>query len=302
MTTNTVSSKVQMMEATETKMVTGSVVSKDGTTLGYRQIGKGPGLVLVHGAMETGLSHLQLAEALSNQFTVTMLDRRGRGLSGPFGKGYNVQKAVEDMDAVLTKTGAHYVFGVSAGGLICMYAALQLPAIHKVALFEPALSVNGAISMDFLKRYDQEMAEGKISAALVTGMIGAQMGPPIFSRLPRWLMEGMTSMMMNGEDKKAKAGDVTMRMLAPTLHYEFQLIDQADNTLKSFGAIKPPVLLLGGSDSPAYLKAALDGLEKIIPNVKERVEFPGVGHGASGNANQGGQPEKVAEVMRRFFA
>ena len=29
----------------------GSVISADGTTIGYRQIGSGPGLVLLHGAM-----------------------------------------------------------------------------------------------------------------------------------------------------------------------------------------------------------------------------------------------------------
>ncbi len=72
----------------------GSVTSKDGTTIGYRQIGHGPGVVLVHGAMESALSHSQLAEALADTFTVCVYDRRGRGRSGPFvfgGCGHWVQ-------------------------------------------------------------------------------------------------------------------------------------------------------------------------------------------------------------------
>ena len=60
------------------------------------------------------------------------------------------------------------------------------------------------------------------------------------------------------------------------------------------------VLLLGGSKSPAYLKAALDALERVLPHAR-RVEFPGLGHEASGNSDRRGQPERVAQELRRFF-
>ena len=91
--------------------IAGSVISKDGTTIGYRQLGAGPGLVVLHGAMESAQSHLQLAEALADKYTVYLPDRRGRGLSGPYGTGSVVGEAVEDLDALLAKAGAHYVFG-----------------------------------------------------------------------------------------------------------------------------------------------------------------------------------------------
>src|SRR5258708_5303263 len=77
----------------------GSVPSQDGTAIGYRQLGHGPGVVLVHGAMESAQSHLQLAEALADAFTVYLPDRRGRGRSGPYGNDYGIQKEVEDLDA-----------------------------------------------------------------------------------------------------------------------------------------------------------------------------------------------------------
>ena len=283
---------------------TSSVTSQDCTTIGYYQLGHGPGVLLLHGAMESAHSHMQLAEALADAFTVYLPDRRGRGLSGPYGKDYSIQTEGEDMDALLTKTGAHYVFGVSAGGLICLQAALHLPAIHKAALYEPALIVNGSISTAFLPRYDKEMAQDKVAAALVTAMKGAQMGPPIFNAIPSFLLELLTNMAMKSEDKKARSGDVTMRMLAPTLHYDFQLVDETAEALENFRAVRDEVLLLGGSRSPAYLKAALDALEKVLPHVK-RIEFPGLGHGGSSdtsNTNRGGQPELVAQELRRFFA
>ena len=62
--------------------ITGSVTSKDGSAVGYRQFGHGPGLVIVHGSMSTGYNHVQLAEILADVFTVYVLDRRGFGLSG----------------------------------------------------------------------------------------------------------------------------------------------------------------------------------------------------------------------------
>ncbi len=295
----------QVAASTHELYTTGVVTSRDGTTIGYRQLGHGPGVVMLHGAMESAQSHMQLAAALADDFTVYLPDRRGRGLSGPYGDHYSIQTEVDDLDALLTQTGAHNVFGVSAGGLICLQAALTLPtAIHKIALYEPALIVNGSISTDFLPRYDREMAQGNVAAALVTGMIGAQMGPPILNAMPRWLLERFTTMGMAQEEKTAKPGDVTMRMLAPTLHYDFTLVAEMAETLQRFTAVQAEVLLLGGSKSPKYLRAALDALEKVLPHV-QRIEFPGLNHGGSSDlstTNRGGKPELVAQALRRFFA
>src|SRR6202165_1170373 len=97
-----------------TAITTASVASKDGTTIGYHRLGCGPGVVLLHGAMESGLSHLQLAEQLAAGFTVYLPDRRGRGLSGPFGGGYSIQKEVDDLSALLSETGTGQVLGVSS--------------------------------------------------------------------------------------------------------------------------------------------------------------------------------------------
>ncbi len=284
---------------------TGSVTSTDGTAIGYRQYGHGPGIVLVQGAMGSAQNFIQLAEQLSDAFTVYVPDRRGRGLSGPYGEDYSIQKEVEDVDALLTKTGTHSVFGLSSGGIISLQAALILPAIHKVAIYEPLLFMNGAAPTAFLTRFDKEIAQGRVAAALVTGMKGAQLGPPIFNVMPRFLLELLTNMMMKGEEKNAKDDDITFRMLAPTLHYDGQLGIEMSGKLESFRVLRTRVLLLGGSKSPAYLKVALDALEKVLPHVT-RVEFPGLGHAAAWNydkqRNPDGKPEQVAQALRQFFA
>jgi pimeloyl-ACP methyl ester carboxylesterase len=280
---------------------THTMTSRDGTTIAYRQLGRGPGLVIFHGAMETGLSHLQLAEALADNFTVYLPDRRGRGLSGSIGPRYGMRREVEDVDALLTATGAHEVMGVSAGALIALRAALELPAIRRAAIFEPPLSINGSVDMRWLPLLDRDLAQGKLDAALVTGMLGAQMGPPIFQRIPRGLLEFLTRQMMASEQKKAKPGAVTMAALAPTLRDDFQLVGEMADTLEDYRAIPAEVLLLGGSKSPAYLRTAVDALAQALPGAR-RVTFAGLNHSATGPREQGGKPELVAQTLHSFFA
>jgi pimeloyl-ACP methyl ester carboxylesterase len=300
MTTKT-SDKNQATVIAQEAFTTGFVTSKDGVTIGYRQLGHGPGVVLLHGSMSSGHNHMQLAQGLADAFTVYIPDRRGRGLSGPYGKNYSIQEDVEDLEALLTKTGAHNVFGLSSGAVICLQAALTLPTIHKAAIFEPPFLTDPAAGAAILRRFDREIAQGKTAAALITGMKGAQMGPPVFNLIPRFLLELLVNMAMAQEDKKANNDYVPMRALAPTLHYDFQLVVELSGKLESFRAMPAEVLLLGGSKSPAYMKVALDALAKVLPHAR-RIEFPGLGHAASWNSDRGGHPEPVAQELRRFFA
>jgi hypothetical protein len=130
------------------------------------------------------------------------------------------------------------------------------------------------------------------------------MGPPIFNAIPRWLLESLTSMAMKQEEEKAQPGATTMRMLAPTLHYDFQVVGEMADSQERFRALETETLLLGGSKSPRYLKLALDTLEQTLPHA-QRIEFPGLNHGGSSDAsatNRGGQPALVAQALHSFFA
>jgi pimeloyl-ACP methyl ester carboxylesterase len=285
--------------------VTGSIISRDGTTIGYRQVGQGQGLVLVQGAMGTAENFMELAMALADAFTVYIPDRRGRGLSPhPYAKDYSVQRDVEDLEALFGKTDAKYLFGLSSGALIALQTSLTIPAIHKAVIYEPPLFIHGAPTA-LLSRYEKEMNAGNLAAALLTAMQATQMGPALFNVIPRWLLERLTEKMLAQEDKQANPQEVTMRMLAPTLRYDFHLVTEMNGRLDSFKAIKTQVLLLGGSKSPAFLKADLDALEQVLPHAT-RVEFPGLGHSAAWNydrrRNPSGRPEQVAREIRRFLA
>ena len=69
--------------------------------------------------MTTGADYTHLGEALASSFTVHLVDRRGRGRSGPQGAGYSIDKECEDLLAVMDTTGARNVFGHSGPGSGC---------------------------------------------------------------------------------------------------------------------------------------------------------------------------------------
>jgi pimeloyl-ACP methyl ester carboxylesterase len=286
------------------QITTGSVASKDGTRIGYLRTGQGPAVVLLHGSNESARSHTQLALALADRFTVYLPDRRGRGMSGGYGPGYGIRTEVEDLGAVLTESGAERVFGVSVSALIALEAVRTGSAIHKIAAYEPALLMGGTRYTGWVSRFDDEMAHGRVAAALITSLRGLDLAPPAFKRMPRRLAEAITDLAMNSEDKKATGDTVTMRMLAPTIRYEGVLLAEMAGTIDTFANVFAEVLLLGGTmKRPAFIKPAFDALTETLPHSRT-VVFPGLDHGGSAdvsNTNRGGKPEVIAPAISSFF-
>jgi pimeloyl-ACP methyl ester carboxylesterase len=261
--------------------------------------------------MEWSRSHVELAQALSDRFTVHLPDRRGRGASGPFVPPYRLEQDVEDMTAVLDATGARLVMGVSSGAAIWLHTLLAaavgpaVPAVDRAVLFEPPLLPDAAEASALVAQVERELADGDLDAALVTGMLGAQMGPAAIRRLPRGLLRRLTAFGADLEQrqqaKRPAEGYVTMRQLAPTLRQDFGLVAATSVRLERFERVATQVLLLGGGKSPTYLRRGLDALEVVLPQV-ERVELAGVGHEVTGNADRRGRPQMVADVVRGFLS
>jgi pimeloyl-ACP methyl ester carboxylesterase len=296
----------KLINADATKITTGSVTSRDGTQIGFLKIGHGPSVVVLHGSMESASSHTLLAKALADEFTVYLPDRRGRGMSGPYQPGHGIRTEVEDLAAVMAAADAHTVFGVSASGLIALEAARTLPAVRKVAVYEPALVMDATEHLVWMDRFDREMANGNVAAAMITSMFGLHLAPPIFKVIPRRLLIALTNMAMKSEDRKAAPDAITMRKLGPTVRYEGGLVAEMAGSIESFRGIVGDVLILGGSKGLDLAKPGAVALAGTVPHSR-RVEFPGLDHGASSdpsNTNSSGKPEFVAQVaaeVRSFF-
>jgi pimeloyl-ACP methyl ester carboxylesterase len=285
---------------TTTELTQGAVESRDGTRIGYWKTGRGPAVVLVHGSMESSRSHTLLAQALADEFTVYLLDRRGRGLSGPHRPDHCARTEVEDVEAVLAVDGAEFAFGVSAGGAVVMEAARTLPVLRKVAVYEPALVMEGESHRVWLARFDEEIARGDIPGAMVTSMFGLQLAPPFLKVLPRRLLTRITEKMLVKEEREIGADAITMRMLAPTIHQEGALIAELAGTFDAYREVSAEVLLMGGRKGLAALKPWRDTLEEALLHCR-RIEFDGLDHGASSDPG-GTNPRGSAQAVERIAA
>ena len=270
------------------------VRSADGTVVGYRWLGSGPAVLLLHGGMQAAQHLMRLGEALAGDFTVCLPDRRGRGRSGPAGDRYGMAREVEDVQALAAATGASRIFGHSAGALVALRSALQTPALERIALYEPPLSVDGSAPVAWVPRYEREIAAGRSGAAMITALKGLRT-EPAFARLPRFLL---TALLPVGRLLQRDApGDVPVSELIPAQRLDMRLVREMSGTLRDYADLRAGVLLLGGDRGPGYLDVALGALADTVPHAR-RLTFPGLGH--SGPDNDG-DPRRVAEVLRDFF-
>ncbi|HTX93279.1 MAG TPA: alpha/beta hydrolase [Anaerolineales bacterium] len=266
----------------------GKVISKDGTTIGYRQKGRGPGVVILHGGGRASQHYLLLADELANWFTVYIPDRRGRGLSGPVGEDYSIHKETDDLDALLQATGACRVFGHSAGGFIALETAIELP-VEKLAVYEPPVSIRGSIDFSFLPRMEKALSDQDGAAAFVIFLKGLRLN--WMTRLPFWLLYPMARQMLRDAD-----GQEMVRLL-PTAIWEAREVERLDSTEARYAAIRADTLLMSGSRSPAYLRDSLPILERIIPHARW-IEYPGYDHQAPDQK----APKVIAARLKEFYS
>lgn len=268
-------------------------------------MGSGTGLILLHGGISSSQYFMKLGAALSNEFTVYIPDRRGRGLSGPFGDNYGLDREVEDLDAILKKTGAHYVFGGSSGGLIALEASITLPDIHKIITYESVVYVNKDEMdrfNDIVQRFDQELDNGDLTTAMVTSLdvynkIDPDEKSSVIFHLPSLIWKPLFRLILDVDERNVKDDDVTLKDLMPTLKYDVQLVNETEGKLDNFRNVSAEVLLLGGSKSPIFLKHSLETLNKILPHVTCK-ELQGLDHDSAQNY---GKPKVIAQEIKHFI-
>ena len=149
----------------------GAVCSADGTRIGFRRLGLGPAIVMVHGSVSTHTDWMAAARLLSSRHTCYVMDRRGRRSSGPDHAPYAIEREFEDVCAVLKAVeqdaagpGA-VLAGHSYGAICAMGAALRRP-VPKLILYEPPLSVGGPVAGAPLADYARAVAAGNNERAM----------------------------------------------------------------------------------------------------------------------------------------
>jgi pimeloyl-ACP methyl ester carboxylesterase len=233
------------------------VISKDGTPIVVDRLGAGPALILVDGAMcSRGFGPLPpLAKALASQFTVYHYDRRGRGDSGN-GGAFDVQREIEDLDAVLQHAGGSaMVFGISSGAALAGEAVRQLRGIKRLALYEAPYVIDNThepLPPNFISETKALVASGDRSAAVKKFM--RYVGTPaiavfIMSLLPFWKKFTKIAHTLSND----------LEIIAP--HHQGKPFPDG-----KWSMVTVPVLVMAGGKSPAYMQNSMKAWANAFPN------------------------------------
>lgn len=255
------------------------VTSSDGTTIAFEQVGEGPAVVLVDGAMcyrEFGPLP-SLAQVLASDFTVYTYDRRGRGESGD-GAPYAVAREVEDLAALIEAAGGSaYVYGVSSGAALAVEAAASGLAITKLALYEPPYTAEGGDTegvQQSNRKLNDLLAAGRRGDAVAHFMSGVG--------VPAAVIDGM---------RQSPAWPV-FEAVSPTIAYDFTVLGDGTVPRERAANVAVPALVAAGGASPDSLRRPAEALAGAIPGAKYQT-LEGQTHDVA--------PDVIAAVLREFF-
>ena len=267
-----------------------TVRSRDGTPIGYLSVGHGPAVLVIPGVLSLAADYAVFADALAEHFTVHTMERRGRGRSGPQGDDYSIVKECEDVLALQAKTGAALLVGHSYGGLVALEVARSSKAFLKIAVYEPAVSIDRSMPTAWMPEYAKKLAENRQVDALVAFTLAD--APPRFQKTPRWLMKLMLLVLVGWSRQYRQMLDLLDQNLR-----EWREIARLDSQCEHYRDVAGGVLLMygGRSDSKA-VTLAMERLAAILPHSVTK-EFPALDHfGIERTA-----PREVAKAVSHYF-
>jgi pimeloyl-ACP methyl ester carboxylesterase len=270
-----------------------TVRSQDGTAIAYETFGAGDGVIVIGGALSSGRNYSRFARELGRSFAVHVIERRGRGCSGPQGHDYSIDKELQDLQAVQTATGAAAVFGHSYGGLIALEAARRSRVFKDVAVYEPGVSVRGSIVVDWIPRYRELLTAGDSRGAFAAMVQRSGIAPKAI----QWLPLSCVRLILRLAIRTHRWQEMKPLLEANLAEHE-QIARLDETTVDRYSSIGARVLLLGGENSPRFATTELFGpLLQAIPDSGVEI-IDGLDHQGPGEK----APDLVAERVRRHLS
>lgn len=265
------------------------VTSADGTAVEYLSAGHGPDVIVIPGTFAMAAALTDFAMLLAERHTVHIVQRRGRGGSGPQGDRYGIARECEDVEAIRARTGARLIFGHSYGGLVALRAAWVGAEFDAVAVYEPGLSADGSMRVDWTDRARQEVAAGANYEAFVTYV--RENNPDQPKRVPRWLIRAILPYAVPQAKLRQNVA------LMPQVINEYVAARRLDGRIADYRDVAAATLLMHGKGPLTSRHAVVAAqLGETIPHA-ETVRFPKLDHLAPEN-----KPGEVADTVLRFFA
>ncbi len=259
-----------------------TVRSLDGTPIAFERRGHGPPLVMVHGS---SLDHTRWGPRvgrLAEHFTLMMMDRRGRGLSGD-GPAYSIEREFEDVAAVVNAAEMPAYLLAHSFGAICSLEASRLTRnLAKMVLYEPPLPLGNRPNLfgpDMPDRLEALLRRGDRDSLL-----------QVFFREVVQVSEGELTAL-----RRSSSWPLRLE-ITPTLPREVRVAEDYRFDPSRFRDVLVPTLFLLGTESPAYMRDATMAAHAALAGGQVEL-IRGEGHSAMTTA-----PDVFLEKLLRFLA
>jgi len=265
----------------------GTVISNDGTTIAYDEVGEGPPLILVAGATQyraVDQTTPELARLVAEGgHRVINYDRRGRGESGNT-LPYAVEREIEDIEALVLEAGGEAsLFGMSSGAVLAVESAARGVAVTKLVMYEPPMLLDDSAPApmpDYVATQEAFVAAGKPGDAMayflreVVDMPAEELEG--FRQSPAW---------------------PAFEAIGHTLAYDGRIMEPYGQGKPipqgQWDAALQPTLVLGGGDSPEWMQTAAKAAAAALPDGEVRI-LPGQTHSFD--------PAVLAPVLLEFLS
>ena len=243
-----------------------------------QEVGEGPRVVLVHGAMDRAGGMLRVRRELMDDHCVVRYDRRGYGRSLALGPATSFDQQVDDLAGVLAGRPSVLV-GHSYGGVLCLALAERRPDLARAVMayeaprmWEVSWPGMGAEVVNRRRGFTggEDIDPGDAAEAMLRRLIGDDM----WERMPAGMREERRA-----EGPALLADLRTMRPPSPPPY--------------TAAALRVPVLAVRGSKARPHHRRATDELARSAP-LGELAVIEGADHGAHLS-----HPAEFAALVRR---
>jgi pimeloyl-ACP methyl ester carboxylesterase len=276
-----------------------------GTSFAYREQGSGTPVVFIHGTASDLRIWEEQVPVIGESYRAIAYSRRYARPNEDIGPGVDDQVAphVDDLAAFLDALdiSSTHLVGHSWGGVVALLAAGRYPErVRGLILMEPPV-ISLFVSTPPKPSEILSLLARHPAIAVAIIKFGATTFAPAQKAFQRGDDEEAMRIFGNGvmgksrfeqlpADRQAQVWENRKASRAQLLGAGFPPL--SDDDLR---AVKAPVLLLSGEESPAFFRRLTDYLEQHLPNV-ERIDIP-----ASSHVMQADAPEAVNGAILEFL-
>lgn len=235
-----------------------------GHRVAWRTAGTGDPAVLIHCGLAHSGAWAGVMEHLADRLSMTAFDLPGHGASDDWSGDGDHHGLSCEIAASFIDRPAHLV-GHSYGGTICLRLAVERPElVRSLILFEPMMIAAAREAPEYEAFAESDRAR---KAAIAEGRV--EWATRYFNRIwgtgARW------------EDLSGRQRAYMCERIGLIAEGDAATIDDAFGILPRLHAVRCPVTLIRGENSPAFVAVIHRGLRERMPAAREIV-LPGAGH------------------------